>query len=280
LKIILTADWHLRKNRPRCRLDEDWVATQKDKLMQIKDLARKHNAVIWNAGDTFHTPIVPPVIEQFMLMFTDVRVLTGNHDLEHHADGNLEKSSLGVVLHFPNVSKLETERPIILDNGEKILCLHTLVFPDKASQPQLGENTPGVTAEELLDLHPGYDWILTGDYHRNFHYEVAGRHVINPGCLTRQAADFVDYHPGVYVIDFNTHDVEFVYLKINKNVLTESYLKKEAERENRMDAFIETVRKKKGVSVDFLSNLKQHRPNIKGDTLAVFDEIYNEIEQG
>ena len=39
MNVIITADWHLRKDKPRCRLDEDWFGTQKKVIQFIFDKA-------------------------------------------------------------------------------------------------------------------------------------------------------------------------------------------------------------------------------------------------
>ena len=41
MKGIITADWHLRATRPQCRIDEDWILTQKNALNQIKKYSEK-----------------------------------------------------------------------------------------------------------------------------------------------------------------------------------------------------------------------------------------------
>ena len=38
MKLIVTADWHLRATRPRCRTDENWIETQRNALVQIKKI--------------------------------------------------------------------------------------------------------------------------------------------------------------------------------------------------------------------------------------------------
>ena len=35
MKYIVTADWHLRSQKPRCRLDSDWMETQRKALSRI-----------------------------------------------------------------------------------------------------------------------------------------------------------------------------------------------------------------------------------------------------
>ena len=35
MRMIITADWHIRNTRPRCRVDEDWIKTQQKTLNQI-----------------------------------------------------------------------------------------------------------------------------------------------------------------------------------------------------------------------------------------------------
>ena len=260
MKFLYTADWHLRKSVPVCRLDEDWVQTLQGKIEQVCALAKKYNVPIFNGGDLCHTWRVPPEIELLVKDVKDMHILTGNHDVEHHREENLGRSSLGVMLQFPGIQPLEAT--------DEILFLHTLVFPDKKAQPQIKGKTIGTTARELLKQYPDYDWICTGDYHRNFHYEKNGRHVINPGCLTRQAADFADYQPGVYLVDTESAEpVKWIPLQAEDAVITDAHLKKEQARNERMDAFVENLASKDGVSFDFESNLENKRLQLQAGDL-------------
>ena len=113
------------------------------------------------------------------------------------------------------------------------------------------------TPESLLDKFPNAKWIFTGDYHRNFHYEKKGRHVINSGCLLRQASDFKDYQCGVYFVDTDKNIVEFIFIIDNEELIDDSYITKENEREQRIDNFVNKLQKTQSISFDFIDNVKK-----------------------
>ena len=53
-RFILTADWHLRATRPRCRIDEDWYATQRNAVKQVKNIALEKKCSVAIVGDIFN----------------------------------------------------------------------------------------------------------------------------------------------------------------------------------------------------------------------------------
>jgi DNA repair exonuclease SbcCD nuclease subunit len=265
---LVTGDWHLRKDRPICRTDEHWIATQKEKIKQVIEIADKHDCKIVHTGDLFHRARTIPEIE---LLVQDVEMsllMGGNHDFEYHNYKGTGKNSVEVVSNFRNIKRWK--------DTDSIISVHTLVFPDNESRPNIKGKDIGITAEELLEKYPDITWIFTGDYHRNFHYEKEGRHVINPGCLFRQNADFIDYEPGVYLVDTLEPKVIFKKLKIKDSVITDQHLSETEERNDRIDAFIETIKSKKGVTLDFIENLKNKLPEIPNNEKDVLLEIIEE----
>ena len=36
MKILITADWHVRGERPLCRTDEDWIESQRKTISEIR----------------------------------------------------------------------------------------------------------------------------------------------------------------------------------------------------------------------------------------------------
>jgi DNA repair exonuclease SbcCD nuclease subunit len=269
---IITGDWHLRKTNPICRTDKDWMALQKNKIQQVKDMAEKLNATILNTADIFHRAISSPELE---LLLSDIEMITlpvGNHDYEYHRYGDIQKNSLEVIGHFPGIT-LKGEDP---EEGWKMI--HELVFPNEEARPQIKDKIIGITAEEFLEKYPDFKWLFTGDYHRNFHFEKDGRHVVNAGCLTRQNADFMDYKPGVYFVDTTKEVVDFNPLEIPEDVMTDLHIREEEERNERMDAFIETVKSKKGITLDFPENLR-NKKDVMDDSLEkeILSEIIEEI---
>ena len=283
---IITADWHLRATRPRCRIDDDWIGTQRNALNQIAELAGKYNCNVYCVGDVFHSnsdtsfeciQLVQDFSNKLCSFGRTLGILAGNHDLPYHSSGNLSRSAIGVLLQSYNVGYIldsinDTEQALVsasnFDEDDDMSAIyvfkHILVFPDLKSIPP---NLDAVTAKELLAGFPNAQWIFTGDYHHQFHYEKRGRHVVNPGCLLRQASDMKDYQPGVYFVDTDRMICEFIPIIDREGLIDDSYILKENERNERIEAFVDKLRKTKSVSLDFVDNVQKE--------LAV-----NELESG
>lgn len=276
-KFICTADWHIRATRPRCRTDENWIETQRNALAQIKKISVEKNAPVFVVGDLFHSNSDTSfecinIIQDIALELGSLYVLAGNHDLPYHSSQNLEKSAIGVLLNSSHIFQIKdffeswkwnTAEKINysasnfdeVDNKyAKIVFKHTLVFPDLKSLPP---NVDAITAKELLEEFSNAQWIFTGDYHRNFHYEKNGRHVVNPGCLLRQASDMKNYKCGVYYVDTDENIVEFVPIIDNESFVDDSYILKQEEREERIESFVDKLSDTKNVSLDFVDNVQK-----------------------
>ena len=275
MRFICTADWHIRATKPRCRIDEDWMLTQKNALSQIFKIADKMRCNVYCVGDVFHSNSDTnfeciSMVQDFSNKLTGIGktlgVLAGNHDLLYHSSDNLKKSAIGVLLDSYNIGYiLDSINDEIQDNisasnfdenddkDAEIVFKHTLVFPDTKSIPP---NCNGKTAKELLKEFPKAKWIFTGDYHKNFHYEKNERHVVNSGCLLRQASDFKDYQCGVYFVDTDKNIVEFIPIIDNEELIDDSYILKENEREERIDNFVNKLKETETVTLDFLANVE------------------------
>ena len=102
MKMLITADWHLRADRPRCRTDEDWMQTQENTLRQIADYANEYGVPVVIIGDLVNTPQVTDRVKSMFLKFCNqiqerVYLLAGNHDLPYHSWENRESSTFGIL---------------------------------------------------------------------------------------------------------------------------------------------------------------------------------------
>ena len=278
MKILLTADWHIRGDRPRCRVDEDWIESQRQDIAAVRKIADVNSVdEVWILGDLFHQPrcateAVVMVLDELKKFRQDIAILPGNHDMPFHDYGNIDRCSLGIVLksfrelHSCAVEEIPGEDlgvcafPFGLD-PESPMCdvwaTHRLVFRDDASRPM---KDLGWTAQELLDSAPLVrEMIVTGDYHHGYIHEGPdGRKVVTPGCLNIQAADMAGYQPRVYIWDTCNHEVEEIMLNTcHSECVVTDYLEVEKMRDDRMEKVLQVVGSSEGVSLSFMDNLEK-----------------------
>lgn len=296
MKILLTADWHIRGDRPRCRIDEDWIASQRQDIQAVVDIASQEKVdEAWVLGDLFHQPrAATEAVNMVLVGLNDLRdacpvyILPGNHDLPYHDYGNLEQSSLGIVLKsFPELRTREDPRGLTLaaapfgldpvDPHADVWATHQLTFENAETKPPMAG---GKIAQDLLDEAPGVQVVVTGDYHRGYVYTgEGGRRVITPGCLNIQAADMDDYRPRVYIWDTATAQVMPHYLPTNSVAVVTDYLAAEKERDERMDKCLEVATAAASVTLSFTDNLKAAAeepgtaPGVKGIINEVLDHL-------
>ena len=283
---IITADWHLREDRPRCRIDEDWIATQKKALERIYTEAGNRNYNVYVVGDLFHRSteyrmvrLVQQLAEMLDKDGLHLYFIAGNHDCLYHLSSNLDRSAIGLLQGTKNVYFMNDLVNVSAPNfGEPvnkdmpIVFEHRLVFPDKKSLPP---NVEAVTAEDMLEMYPNAEWIFTGDYHHNFHYEKNGRHVVNSGCLLRQATDMKNYDCGFYCVNTDIDEVEWISIGDNEPLVDDSYIIKQEEREERLANFIDSISKTTSVSLDYLDNVQ--KALLANDIPSELKEMINEI---
>lgn len=295
MKIIVTADWHIRATKPRCRIDEDWMETQRNALNQIQKISKEKNAPVMVVGDIFHSNSDTSfeciqLVQSLADELGELYILAGNHDLPYHSSENIEKSAIGVLFNSQNIFPISeffkkwhwnTDEKIRYsasnfdkwdDENAEMVFKHVLCFPDVKSIPQ---NVDAITAKELLDEFSNARWIFIGDYHHNFHYEKNGRHVINPGCILRQASDFKDYQCGVYYVDTDKNEIEFIPIIDKERFIDDSYILKQEEREQRIESFVDKLKDTKNISLDFIDNVHKaiQENKLESDVVDMIEEL-------
>lgn len=273
MNFIVTADWHLRASRPRCRVDDDWYETQRKMVDQVRKIAFEKKCNVMIVGDIFNSntdtsfqciQIVQDFAKKLEEKSLSCYILAGNHDLLYHSSENIEKSAIGILFNSENIFSIQELDPegeeISAPNfdgkveNKKYIFRHILCFPDLKSLPP---NVDAITAKELLSETPKAEFVFTGDYHHNFHYEKNGKHVVNPGCLIRQASDMKDYQCGVYYIDTDKNIVDFIPIIDQEQFIDDSYILKQEEREQRIEDFVDKLKSTKNISLDFVDNVQK-----------------------
>lgn len=298
MKVLITADWHIKGERPICRLDDDWIASQRKTISEIREAFSKYGCdQIWILGDLFDAPrcsteAVNMLVEE-LLKFPEgsVRVLCGNHDLKDHNYDNLNVCSIGTIKKvfgdIPNrldCGALEiSANPFGMDDENShadIICTHQLTFPDDATRGIFG----GSTADELLAKWPQANIIFTGDYHHGYvHSELKDnliwRYVVTPGCINIQKADELDYEPFVVLwdteADLNNYTFKKIYLDPQRENCTRDHIEAREHKEEEFERVVETIKGNVDIALDFDSNLEAQ---VNRMDVGVVEE-YNIIRQ-
>lgn len=271
MKLIITADWHIRATKPRCRKDEDWMETQRNALNQIFEIAKAKECDVFAVGDIFHSNsdtnfecinMVQDFADRLERECDSLLcIIAGNHDLPYHSSENLNKSAIGILFNSQSIIPInkyyQGKYSLSASNFDEednhdaeIVFKHTLTLPIK--NPMFESETP----ETLVEKFPKARWIFTGDYHKAFDVEVNGCHVINPGCLIRQVSDMKDYQCGVYYIDTEKEIVEFIPIIDNEELVDDSYITIQNEREERIDNFVSKLKDSKHLTLNFIENVE------------------------
>ena len=296
MKFILTADWHLRGETPRCRRDVDWLETQRRAIRWTVEQARSRNVQLIVLGDIFDsprtaTPVVVMVLQELGVYRNGVLIEAGNHDLPFHSYTHVDECSYGILReHFTELHNAGlAASPFGLDDYEvnaRSAFTHQLVFPDEKSRPMEGI---GQIAEELAAKFAHAKWIFTGDYHHKFDVQGDGWRVTNPGCLIRHSADMLDYEPAVALVDLDAEMVEWIPVPefgeveaAGEALVTDRYLREAAVRTDKIDAFLTAVRTKGAVSLSFRDNLQRKLDDpelpapIRTEVLGVLNKLNKE----
>ncbi len=291
-RYIVTADLHLRADVPLCRKETqiEWLEFQKTILSFIANEANKRDADIIDGGDNFNTPRVQDEIKSLYIDFArqcknQVHTIPANHTLPYHQKKNINESSIGVMravdqLHT-NLHVYDCEE--MNENGrfehsywltDEILICHTLTFPSKEDMPYF---INGVGAVSLLQKYKSAKWIFTGDNHHNFAVHEDERNMINPGTPIIQVADMLEYKPGIYFVDTNSNEIEWITVPNDVSMLTDCHLQEKLERNERLSAFVDILEKTRSGQTKGLSFEDHLRSAMENE--AIEEDVRNILEE-
>jgi|TARA_Y100000034_G_scaffold68007_1_gene82060 DNA repair exonuclease SbcCD nuclease subunit len=280
---ILTADWHIRGDRPVCRTD-NYIETQKRKIEFIIQKALNYECPILIAGDVGHRPIwgdrllnqIIEILQWDWSWCVDVPIIAiaGQHDLPHHRLDEWKEGGLGVLsksvdkfkvinkptriegavilpFHYSNnIIKLEQET-----TDKTVALLHTMVI--KSQKDKLWEGQETHSAKWYLRKFPCYDLIVTGDNHQSFSVEYEGRWLINCGSLTRMSANQIDHKPSVYLWYAEDNSIERVYLPIEKDIISREHIEVAEQRDSRIESFVNRLKETEELGLSFENNIEE-----------------------
>lgn len=302
---ILTADWHIRGDRPICRTDK-YMETQKNKIQFILNLANTHNCPILVAGDFGNKPLWGDKLLNWFIdiideMETDekIYIVVGQHDLLNHRLDKWEESGLGVLnkkceqievlssweiinknfvfpfpygIKFKNANAKEHKK-----EGKNIALIHKMVI--KSQKHKLFPEQKSNSAKWLLKKYPSYSLIVSGDNHQAFVEKYDGRILVNPGSIMRSAVSQIYFKPRVYLWYREDNDVQPVYLPVNKDVMSVEHIKQIKDRYERIHSFVDRLKEDYKVGASFENNMKDFLSIKKNKQhKKVIEKIWKAIE--
>lgn len=301
--LIITADWHLRDDRPRCRpKDEDWMKLQEDSVALVYARAFQYNADICICGDIFHYDTVSNTLLNIFLRYslnakkTITYILPGQHDMKYRSWGTLFETSYGILLNIAKqkstqlrlMDEVGMEAPFGFDtfrgveNG--LYFTHILCVPNKISFLN-----NGIYTGDLLDKYPKAQIIFAGDNHHGFVYRdrTDCRSVAVPGCLNRQSFDLQDYKPGVLLYskdDDGNYSITHIENEMDTvNLVEDNYTEKKELKDESVSAFVESLKgiSQKKFTLSFLDNLKKaiEEDTLDNECVGFIQEIINEVKK-
>ncbi|MFA5377458.1 MAG: metallophosphoesterase [Dehalococcoidia bacterium] len=282
-RLILSADWHLRDDTPRCRERDEYLAAQERKLKFIHDLCEENGAAFLVAGDLFDNWKPSPWLISLALRYIPpgTVVVAGQHDIPGHNLSEIGKTGLqtlaeaGVAIILSGGLRRvlghsntclgavygysygeQAQNPPKGDEGVKILMWHRLTCLKAQPWPGADAETSHAIQKDFSD----YSIILVGDNHQQFSVKDGeGKWIVNPGSLCRMTSDQADFEPAVFGWS-EDETITRIPLPIEKGVvkITKSNGKAKESRDARMEAYIKRAGRQLEDRLSFIANLKQH----------------------
>ena len=258
---ILTSDWHLREDTPVCFI-KDWHQEQWKAVEFVRSLQLTYQCPVFHAGDLFHHWKSSPALLSQTLSFLPQKFYTiyGQHDLPQHNWELRNKSGLHTlevagalnVLHGHHWGQEPAGNSVINIGTSKRICVwHNMTY-QKIPFP----GASGGMANKILRKYPQFDLIVTGDNHQSFVEEYQGRILVNPGSLTRQTADQIDFKPSVYLWHAENNSVERIFIPCQEGAISREHIERKEERDSRISAFISKLDSDWKAEMTFEENLE------------------------
>lgn len=266
---ILSSDWHIRLDKPICRID-NFKEAQTRKIEFILSLCRKHQAKLLMAGDLGHRPLWGDKLLNYFIeilnKYSDVEIYTicGQHDLLNHRLDKWNEGGLGVLSKKAYIKvltkKYKNIQPFsygekIEDTEAEIVLIHSMVIKNQKSKLWKAQEAP--SAKRIIKKLPKTKLIVTGDNHQSFVIEHEGGLLVNCGSILRSNANQIDHRPSVYLWYAGDNSIERAYLPIEQGVINSSHLEEVKERSARIESFVNRLKDVEEVGLSFEKNIEE-----------------------
>jgi DNA repair exonuclease SbcCD nuclease subunit len=302
---ILTADIHLREDQPVCRTD-DYGKAQEKAIDLLDTIQHDHSCPILIVGDLFDKWKPSPNLLTWSikhlpnrLIEDTILVTPGQHDLPNHNIDLLPKSGLSTLEAAGTIKILrygihELKIRDIKINihsypfGSEIKPIDKHPRHEKRADRDIaithyftyqGKAWPGCkspNAKTLLKKMKGYDLVVTGDNHQPFVIRDENRVLVNPGSMMRMKADQVNHKPRLYLYYAEDNTIEPVFFPIEEGVISRIQIEKEKEKDDRIKAFVSSIKNQGETRLNFRENLKTYFLNNR-ESRAVRNIIWRSL---
>jgi DNA repair exonuclease SbcCD nuclease subunit len=281
MKIAHSADWHLKPEAPRCRLDKDWSETMENLIKHILAVVKKTKSKLLVVGDLFDTSQMSHwVVNMFLDLVDDGDIFAGNHDFKYRNMNEIENSAIGHVLKNPKYRAFIPEfEDGFVQYAQNILLCHKLVYaPENSDLAKFKTGTSCDTLiEEAKEFDPEVKWILIGDNHHKFHYiSDEGIHIVNPGSPMIYKADMIGEDCGFYIIDTDKNTVNFHSVPDSEDLVTDQYLRDKEERSDNLQAIVQVMNDTEIETMDFFEICDDKEKDMYKDFQKLYEEIKDE----
>lgn len=245
MNFILISDIHATSKTPVGRKDNILKAFEK-KLIFILEYAKKHNAIILQAGDFFnqsrdwHTLFL--MVKLLNKYAVPIYTIFGQHDLYMRANPTDTPTTMGILQNLKLI-KILNENPAISKNTYIYGCSWKSPVPKpKQNKTNILVIHAPITTKELFPKHDftavshfisknkGWDLILAGDIHAKTIYKNEKTILVNTGPMLRLASIKYNFkhHPCFYFYDTKSRKVKEIAIphKEARLVLSRSHIVK------------------------------------------------------
>ncbi len=284
MKILYTADWHLRCKVPENRLESpsDFYQLQLDKIKEIFNILNNEADIMIIGGDLFdrYKPeysLLNDIIRILKSSKKPIYVVLGNHDLIGANLKSVRRSGVGALIEAKIVNYLFSTQDNVFSSETHSIRVRGYhyrleVDPEKDYMfKKKFENTTDIIVTHDLIVPPGeypftcipYDTIKTNadivlcsHWHRPFKGKVGKTDFYNPGCIVRTDITEVDHRPQIMMVEVTDDGkvgIEARFLKCSKEGKEVFDMERVKERKNHLQEYSQFVENLSDVK---LENLK------------------------
>ena len=289
---IFVADTHLGDKAPVSRKD-NWYKAMESTMMELQGWGKEYNVPIIHCGDIFDKPANTPKLEvKAMKWLKGILCIMGNHDLTGHRLDKVEESSLGVMKVAEAVTILESGFAIDMGDWEltafhygeelkpntsdskklKVAVIHADFYQ---KLPFVGCDKGGSYKKVAKKLN-GFDVIISGHIHIPFDTVFKDTTCVCVGGAFQRTASELEHKPRAVLLNDDS-TVESLYFNTDEVEISRDHVEQANERNDRLNAFIDTLSEDIDMGLCFENNLKKYIDKNNIDK-QITDKIYNKLE--